>query len=114
VIFTTFLDRCLPSPECEEAAKSFETAIYVNSRTSYVSHCRSASGDFGPFGSDTRRLNSNVIQAQVCHLPWKEDMASSKKSMEPGRQDWRAVQAEWIKARERKATISAIAPSVMS
>jgi hypothetical protein len=51
------------SPECEEAAKSFETAIYINSRTSYVSRCRSASCDFGPFGPDTCRLNSNAIQA---------------------------------------------------
>ena len=54
------------SPECEDAAKSFETAIYINSRTSYVSRCRSASGDFGPFGPDTCRLNSNAILAQVC------------------------------------------------
>jgi hypothetical protein len=51
------------SPECEEEAKSFETVQYINSRTSYVSRCRSASGDFGPFGPDTCRLNSNVIQA---------------------------------------------------
>jgi hypothetical protein len=47
-------------------------------------------------------------------LPWKENLERSKKSMESGGPEWRAVQAERINTLIRKATISAIPPSVMS